>query len=314
MVKCWTFAALWKLVRQAITAWMDDGAASMGAAISYYTIFSLAPLLLIVVSLGGLVFGPDAVRGEIFMQLDGLLGGDAARAIQDLLASVNKPAQGIAATVAGVALTLVGATSVFGELQGALDRIWRAPAAEKSAGAAGLWRLLRTRLLSFGMILGIAFLLIVSLALGALMAALGKWWGGVFTGWELAMQFANEVLSFALTTIVFALIYKLMPRVTVRWEDVWLGALVTAMLFTIGKFLIGLYIGKSGIASGFGAAGSLIIVLVWVYYSAQIFLIGAEFTSVYAHSFDPAREPGQQAPAGDRVSALPLSQVVRRLP
>lgn len=296
---CWTFAGLWALVKRAVSAWIDDGAQSMGAALSYYTVFSMAPLMLIVVSVGGLVFGPDAVRGELFAQLNGLMGSDAAKAIEDLLANVNKPAQGVAATVLGLVLTLIGATSVFGELQNALDHIWRAPAAQQSKGAGSLWRLLRARLLSFSMILGLAFLLMVSLVLGALMAALGKWWGGIFAGWEVVMQFTNEVLSFALTTTVFAMIYKLMPRVPVRWQDVWFGAVVTAMLFTIGKFLIGLYIGKSGVASGFGAAGSLIVILVWVYYSAQIFLIGAEFTAVYANEFDPARAtPGDVTNVG----------------
>ena len=150
--------------------------------------------------------------------------------------------------------------------------------------------MLRTRLLSFGMILGVAFLLMVSLVLGAVIAALGKWWGGVFAGWETVAQLVNAAVGFALTTAVFAMIYKFMPRASVRWADVWLGALVTSMLFTVGKFLIGLYIGKSGVASAFGAAGSLVVILVWVYYSAQIFLIGAEFTWVYAHTFGSLRE------------------------
>jgi len=275
----------WTLVKTAISAWLDDYAPSMGAALSYYTVFSLAPLLLIVVSVAGLVFGEDAVRGELFTQLQGLMGADAAKAIQDLLASVNKPGKGVAGTIVGVALLLFGATTVFGELQDALDRIWRAPAREKG----GLWSLLRARLLSFGMILGLAFLLMVSLVLGAAISALGKWWGSAFGGWETLLQIVNLVVGFGLTTLVFAMIYKLMPRVQVRWHDVWLGALVTAALFSIGKFLIGLYIGKSGVASGFGAAGSLIVILLWVYYSAQIFLVGAEFTWVYAKTFGSLR-------------------------
>ena len=280
-----SFSELWALIKLAAAAWLDDYAPSMGAALSYYTLFSLAPLLLIVISVAGLAFGADAVRGEIVGQLQGLMGKDAAKTVEQILASVSQPAQGITATVIGIVLVLIGATSVFAELQSALDRIWRAPAREKSSG---LWTLLRTRLLSFGMILGIAFLMMVSLVLGALMAAVGKWWGGIFVGWEVLAQILNEVFSLALTTTVFAMIYKLMPRVKVRWQDVWLGAIVTAALFTIGKFLIGYYIGKSGIASGFGAAGSLVIILVWVYYSAQIFLIGAEFTWVHAHAFPPA--------------------------
>jgi len=277
----------WALVKSATSAWSDDYAPSMGAALSYYTIFSLAPLLLIVISVAGLVFGTDAVRGEIFGQLRGLMGNEAALAVEAILASVSKPSQSIPAAIIGVVIVLIGATSVFGELQDALDRIWRAPAREKSSG---LWGLLRTRLLSFGMILGIAFLLMVSLVLGAIMAALGKWWGGAFGGWEVLAQIVNELVSLTLTTGVFAMIYKLMPRAKVRWQDVWLGALVTSVLFTVGKFLIGLYIGKSGIASGFGAAGSLVIILIWVYYSAQIFLIGAEFTWVYAQTSGSARD------------------------
>jgi membrane protein len=171
---------------------------------------------------------------------------------------------------------------VFGELQNAMDRIWRAPERVRSKG---LWGLLRSRLLSFGMILGIAFLLMVSLVLSAAISALGKWWSSAFGDWEVLLQIVNLLVGFVLTTAVFAMIYKLMPRVAVRWHDVWLGAATTSVLFTVGRFLIGLYIGKSGIASGFGAAGSVAIIFVWVYYSAQIFLLGAEFTWVYAKTF-----------------------------
>ena len=282
-----TIGEWWTLIKRAAAAWTDDYAPSMGAALSYYTIFSLAPLLLIVISVAGLFFGTEAVRGEIFGQLRGLMGDDAAKAVEAILTTVSKPTESITAAVIGVAVLLIGATAVFGELQDALDRIWRAPVADKSNS---LWRLLRTRLLSFGMILGIAFLLMVSLVLGAVMAALGKWMGGVFGSWEVLAQMVNLFVGFALTTVVFAMIYKLMPRVRVRWHDVWFGAVVTSLLFTVGKLLIGLYIGRSGIASAFGAAGSLVVILVWVYYSAQIFLIGAEFTWVYAHTFGSLRE------------------------
>jgi membrane protein len=280
-------AEWWQLVKGAVAAWIDDYAPSMGAALSYYTVFSLAPLLLIVISIAGLVFGEEAARGALFGQLRELMGSEAAGAVQGVLATLNKPAQGIAATSFGAAILLIGATSVFGELQDALDRIWRAPARERDAG---WWNLLRTRLLSFGMILGIAFLLMVSLVLGAVISALGKWWGGVFGDWEVLAQAVNALVGFFLVTGVFAMIYKLMPRVQVRWHDVWLGALVTSALFTVGKFLIGLYIGKSGVASTFGAAGSLVVVFVWVYYSAQIFLLGAEFTWVYARTFGSLRK------------------------
>ncbi len=275
----------WILVKTSAASWVDDYAASMGAALSYYTVFSIAPLLLIVVSVAGLVFGPDAVRGALFAQLQGLMGDDAAKAVQGLLASVNKPSQGIIGTVVGIALLLFGATTVFGELQDSLDRIWRAPARQKG----GLWSLLRARLLSFGMILGLAFLLMVSLVVGAAIAALGNWWGPAFGSWEVLLQIVNLLVGFVLTTVVFAMIYKMMPRVHVRWRDVWTGAIVTSLLFTIGKFLIGLYIGKSGVASGFGAAGSLVVVFIWVYYSAQIFFLGAEFTWVYAKTLGSLR-------------------------
>ena len=292
----------WTLVKKAVTAWVDDYAPSMGAALSYYTVFSLAPMLLIVISIAGLVFGAEAARGQIFGELRGLMGADAAKAIEDILTSVSKPTEGIAATVIGLALLLIGATTVFAELQDALDRIWRAPTRDKSGG---IWGLVRARLLSFGMILGVAFLLIVSLVLSAATAALGKWWSGAFGSWELLAQGVNLVVGFAFTTVGFAMIYKIMPRVQVRWHDVWLGAAVTALLFTLGRLLIGLYIGKSGIASGFGAAGSLIVIFVWVYYSAQIFLLGAEFTWVYAQTFGSRRTIEESNPRNAAAPAIP---------
>ncbi len=294
-------AQWWQLVKDAFDAWQDDYAPSMGAALSYYTVFSMAPLLLIVISIAGLIFGGDAARGQIFGELRGTLGDDAAKAVESFLASVNKPAGGVAATLVGIALMLIGATTVFGELQDAMDRIWRAPRPQR---AAGLWQLLRTRLLSFGMILGIAFLLMVSLVFGAVVSALDRWWGSAFAGWEIVAQAINLTLGFLLTTAVFALIYKLMPHVRLRWRDVLVGAVVTALFFTVGKYLIGVYIGRSGIASGFGAAGSLVVILVWVYYSAQIFLLGAEFTWVYALRFGSLRGR-QDAGQADRPPVLP---------
>ncbi len=272
-------ASWWTLVKQAASAWIDDYAPSMGAALSYYTVFSLAPMLLIVIGVAGLVFGEEAARGALSEQLTALMGADAGKAVEALLASVKKPSQGVLAAVIGGVVSLIGATTVFGELQDALDRIWRAPVKDKGGG---LWALLRTRFLSFGLILGIAFLLMVSLVVGAAVSALGKWWSPVFGGWEVLAQVVTFVFGFVVTTVGFAVIYKLMPRVKVEWRDVWIGAAVTSVLFSLGRFLIGLYIGKSGVASGFGAAGSLVVVFVWVYYSAQIFLLGAEFTWVYA--------------------------------
>jgi membrane protein len=285
---------LYAIARQAVAAWADDYAPSMGAALAYYTLFSIAPLLLIVVSVAGLVFGEDAARGQVVAELRGLMGEAGASAIQSLLQSVNKPAQGVIGTAVGVATLLVGAISVFGELQNSLDRIWRAPA---RARASGIWSLVRSRLLSFGMVLGLGFLLIVSLVASAAVAAIGRFSIGGFGLWTVAVEALNFALSFAIVTVMFAMIYKIMPRVRIAWRDVWVGAAATALLFAIGKFLIGLYIGRSSFASGFGAASSLVVVLLWMYYSAQIFLLGAEFTWVYAHVLGSCREAPAPAAA-----------------
>jgi membrane protein len=291
----------WVLIKISVTAWLTDYAPSMGAALSYYTVFSLAPTLLIVISVAGLVFGAEAVRGEIFGQLSYLMGPAAASAIQEVLASLRQPAHGISGMFIGIVLLVAGATSVFGELQNALDRIWHASARETS----GLFALIRARLVSFGMILGIAFLLIVSLVLSAAISALGKWWAGAFGRWELVAQLVNALVGFVITAGSFAAIYRIIPRVAIRWRDVWLGSAVTALLFTIGRLLIGIYIGKTGIASAYGAAGSLVIVFVWVYYSAQIFLLGAEFTRAYAQTHGSLRgHDAATAPAvGSSVAA-----------
>lgn len=273
------FADAWALVKQSVSAWSDDDASSMGASLAYYTVFSISPLLLIVISVAGLVFGRDAVQGQIVAQLGGLMGHQGAAAVQGLLQSASDPSKGVGGTIVGVVLLIVGATTVFNELQNALDRIFEAPARAKSSG---LWNLLRTRLLSFGLVLGLGFLSLVSLVLSAALAAVGGLWGGMEEG--VIATIINHLVSLALSTVLFAMIYRFMPRVTVAWHDAGIGAFVTAVLFEIGKFAIGLYIGKSAIASGFGAAGSLVVLLVWVYYSAQIFLLGAEFTWVYQRS------------------------------
>jgi membrane protein len=278
-----------KLLKETAAAWTGDYAPSMGAALSYYTLFSIAPLLLIVIGVAGLVFGAEAARGEIFGQLAGLIGAEGAKAVESVLRAADRPAQGVVATIVGVFTLLLGAATVFGELQNALDRIWRAPVREVSKG---WWSLLRTRLLSFGMVLGIAFLLTVSLVLSAAIAALGKWWGPA----AIVAHALETALSFGLTTALFALIYKFIPRVHVGWHDVWMGAAVTALLFAVGKLLIGLYLGKSSVASPFGAAGSLVVLMLWVYYSAQIFLFGAEFTWVYAREHGSRRSDARHGP------------------
>jgi membrane protein len=293
----------WALTKQSISSWSEDYAPSMGAALSYYTLFSITPLLMIVISIAGLLFGADAVRGVIFAQLQSLMGEEGAKAIQEMLSSASRPSTGGFAAMVSVIGLLIGATTVFNELQSDLDRIWRVPARIKSSG---LWTLLRTRLLSFGMILGVIFLLTISLVTSAALAALGKWWGGWFGSWETLAHVLDLIINFGLLTLIFALIYKMIPRVHVSWHDVWTGAAVTALLFTIGKFLIGLYLGKSDVTSSFGAAGSLVIMIVWVYYSAQIFLFGAEFTWVYANMYGSRRDEAQQQKAARaEESAIP---------
>lgn len=269
------------MAQAAAQGWLDDHASSMGASLAYYTFFSMAPLLLIVISVAGLLLGREAAQGHLIHELSGLLGAQAASSIQALIASASEPADNWWGTLLGLGVMLVGATTVFAELQDALDRIWQAP--QRPTGG-GLWALLQARVLSFGLILGLAFLLMVSLVMGAVIAGLGRWLSHTLGEWVWVAQTLNLGIGFAITAAIFALIYKLMPRAHVQWNDVWVGAVVTALLFSLGKALIGLYLSASGIASAYGAAGSLVLVLLWVYYSAQVFLLGAEFTWVYANA------------------------------
>lgn len=275
-------AAWWELTKQVATSWLDDYVPSMGAALAYYTIFSLAPMLLVVISMAGLLFGEDAARGEIQAQLQNLMGERSAGAVQSLLVSVREPSEGLTATAVGVVLLFVGATSVFAELQNALDRIWRVP---EELRKKGWFSVVRARLMAFGMVLALGFLLILSLVTSALLAVVGRQLEPVLGDWQTVVEAGDALGGFMLVALIFGLIYKVMPRQRVLASDVWLGALLAASLFTGGKVVIGAYIGRSDIASGFGAAGSLVVVLLWVYFSAQILLVGAEFTCVYARTF-----------------------------
>ena len=285
-----TLAPLGRVLKLTAVGFIDNRGPRMGAALAYYTLFSLAPLLLIVVSVAGLVWGGDAVRGELVEQLEALLGASAATTIEQMLRSVAWPAGGWLSTLIGLALMLVGATTVFAELQDALDTIWQVPARP----VQGWWAWLRARLLSFGLILGLSFLLLVSLLLGAVLSAAEIWWKPWFGEWLYVAAVANTVISQGLVVAVFALIFKWMPRARIAWRDVLLGALVTAGLFELGRRVIGAYLQGSGVASGFGAAASVVALLVWVYFSAQILLIGAEFTWAYARVLGSRRAP----PAG----------------
>ena len=287
-----TPSRLFSLVKTTVTAWSDDFAPSMGAAISYYTVFSLSPLLVIVIAVAGLIFGEEAVQGQLVGQLQGFMGREGAQAVQTMLKAAHQPTGGIVATVIGSVLLLVGATTVFAELQSSLDRIWKVPEKLKPKG---LWAVLRARVLSFGLILTLAFLLMVTLALSSVLSAFGKLASGYLPGSEWVLQAINIGVSIGLSTVLFAMIFKYMPSVKIEWRDVWIGGFVTALLFEVGKYLIGLYIGKSGTTETFAAAGSVVVLLLWVYYAAQIFLLGAEFTKIYAN--DRGSKVGQQAVA-----------------
>ena len=299
----------WEMGRDTVSAWVEDEAPSQGAALAFYTLFSIAPLLLIVISLAGLLFGEDAARGQIMGQLSGLVGADSAQMIQTMLEGLNQPRAGLYGTIVGFVTLLVGATTVFAQLQTALDHIWESPA---PATGGGVWQFIKTRILSIGMILGIGFILMVSLIMSAALAALGKWWAPWFEEMAFIGYLIDGVVSFVLLTAIFAMIYKWLPRVRVAWRDVLLGAALTAILFVVGKLLISFYIGRSGVASGFGAAASLVVLLLWVYYSAQIFLLGAEFTWVFSHRFgslknkkSPTVVPTGKTKPGNLATAKP---------
>ena len=280
---------LLKLLKDSAVAWNEDGASSMGAAIPYYTIFSIAPLLIITMAIAGFFFGAEAAQGQIYAQAQSLLGAEGATALQGIVQSASKPVDGIVATIVSIVFMILGASGVFAELQGAMDRIWQAPISEKQSG---IWYLLRRRIFTFGMLLAIAFLLLVSLAVSAFISTIQSLWSPGNAAIEVVWQAVNFVVSFMIVAGLFATIFKLLPRVSVAWGDVMVGSIVTALLFNIGKFLIGLYIGKTGVTSGFGAAGTVIAMVLWVYYSAQIFLFGSEFTWLFAKRFGSLRESG----------------------
>ncbi|PSB52688.1 ribonuclease BN [filamentous cyanobacterium Phorm 6] len=269
------------LLKETFTQWQKDKAPTLAAALAYYTVFSLAPLLIIVIAIAGLVFGADAAQGQIVAQLQSLIGKDGAQTIQELILKASEPKSGMIATIVGIATLLWGASNVFTNLKEALNAIWNV----SPPPGRGIWGFLKDRVLSFAMILGIGFLLLVSLVLSAVLAAISYWLNGWLQLPVGIWQIVDFAISFGVVTLLFALIYKLLPDVDLAWNDVWIGAAITSMLFTIGKSLIGIYLGGSGIASTYGAAGSFVIILLWINYSAQILFLGAEFTQVWANRY-----------------------------
>jgi len=286
--------AMWSLMKETASRWYAVNAPRLGAALAYYTIFSMAPLLVVAIGIAGLFFGREAAEGQIVYQIRDLIGPQGAEVIQGMLQSAAKPASGITASLIGVVVLFFGASAVFGELRDALNTIWGV----KADSNAGFMQVVRSRLFSFAMVFAIGFLLMVSLLLSAWLAAAGKYFSGLLPMPEPALQLINIVIGFIATTVLFAMIYRFVPDIEIAWTDIWIGAAVTSLLFSLGKFLIGVYLGKASIGSAYGAAGSLVILLAWVYYSAQVFFMGAEFTHLFAERYGSRfrggrREPGE---------------------
>ena len=275
------------LLTNVYAEYSEDRVPRLAAALAYYTTFSLAPLLVVLIALAGLIFGTEAVRGQLDDQIRGLLGDDAAKAVQEMVQSASThTSSGIVATVFSILALILGATGVFAELQDSLNTIWDV----QPKPGRGLRGLVQDRLLSFGMVLAIAFLLTVSLVVSTLIAGVGAFVGGQAGALAPLWHAVDWAFSIAILTLLFAAIFKWMPDAEIAWRDVWIGAGVTSVLFTIGKVMLGLYLGRSSTVSVYGAAGSLVVLLIWVYYSAQIFLLGAEFTKVYAHRYGSRRD------------------------
>ena len=271
-----------EVIAKSGAAWLEHDASTMGAALAFYTVFSIAPILIIALGVVGLVVQEDMIRADLLRQAQNLLGATGANAVHELLASADFVGKSRFAASIGLVTLLFGASSVFVELQNSLDRIWEIPKRERMSG---LLRILRTRFLSLGLVLGVGFLLMVSLVVSTLMAAFGTWLSSVFGHWRMTFLVIDVLLTLGISAVLFALLFKYVPQQRLAWADVWVGGIVTAVLFSIGKFAIGYYLGKSAFSSVYGIAGSFLVLLLWSYYSAQIFLFGAEFTRYYSLIF-----------------------------
>jgi membrane protein len=281
----------WGLLKEAGREWLEDKAPRLGAALAYYTALSIAPLLVIAIFIAGMAFGKEAAQGYLLDQIRDLVGGQGGQAIETMLAHANQPRTGSLAAVLGMITLLAGAAGVVSQLQDALNTIWEV-APKPGRGVIGF---LKDRFLSLAAVLGLGFLLLVSLVLSTVLTALAAFFVGLMPALAPALEAVNFVVSLAVTALLFALIFKLLPDAKIAWGDVWVGAALTALLFTLGKFLLGFYLGRSGITSTYGAAGSLVALLVWVYYSAQIVFFGAEFTKAYANRFGSRIVPSRDA-------------------
>lgn len=284
---------LWGLLKVTFSQWRRDQASLMAAALAYYTVFSLAPLLIIVIAIAGAIFGEQAAKGELVAQIQGVVGREGAQLIQTAIENASQldPSQGPIPTLINIGVLLFGASVVFAQLQKSLNRIWEVEAKPGNC----IKRVLRKRLLTFSMVLVIAFLLLVSLVMSTMLVILGNYLRDLVPGFTYLWQILNFFISFSLVTLLFAMIFKILPDAKIAWRDVWMGAAITAVLFDIGKFLLGFYLGKTSLASAYGAAGSLVIILTWVFYSAQILFLGAEFTQVYVRHYSREIVPDEHA-------------------
>ncbi len=282
---------IFPLLKETFQEWQEDKSSRLAAALAYYTVFSLAPLLVIAIAIAGAIFGEEAARGEIVGQIQGLVGNQGAEVIEAAINNANKPDTSSIASLISVVVLFFGASGVFAQLQDALNTIWEVQAKP----GRGVKYFIKKRLLSFSAVFGIGFLLLVSLLVSAVLSALSHYLSNILPGGDFIWQIFNFIISFAVITSLFAVIYKYLPDVKIKWGDVWTGAIITSLLFTIGKFALGLYLGRGSFGSTYGAAGSLIVLLAWVYYSAQILFFGAEFTQVYARRFGSTIEPDDNA-------------------
>lgn len=283
--------SIFTLLKETFQEWQQDKASLLAAALAYYTVFSITPLLVIAIAIAGAVFGQDTAKGEILAQVNSLVGEKGAQAIEMTLDNVNQPQLKSTASIISVVILLIGASGVFAQLQDALNTVWNV----KAKPEGGIWIFIRKRLLSFGMVLVIGFLLLVSLIVSAVLAGISKLEISVLPGFTPLWQLLNFGVSFGFISLLFALIYKYLPDAKIRWKDVWVGAIITALLFSLGKYAIGLYLGRGSFGSAYGAAGSLIVFLAWVFYSAQILLFGAEFTQVYARKYGRQIQPSKHS-------------------
>jgi membrane protein len=299
---------VWQLIKTTFEGWSEDDATRLAAALAYYTVLSLAPLLVLAVAVAGLVFGDEAARGQIAKELSALVGPEAGAGIQTVLSHARKPGEGTWGSILGGAVLLFGASGVFGELQSALNTVWKV----QPKPGRGVWGIVRDRFFSFTMVMGVAFLLLVSLIFSAALSAMGAFFSDLLPGGELLWQILNAGISIAVISLLFALLFKVVPDIEVAWRDVWPGAVCTALLFTVGKFVLGLYLGRASVASPYGAAGSLIVLVVWVYYAAQILFLGAEFTRVYAQWRGARIVPDEDAVAKPSAADVEAAKTPRQ--